>query len=114
MAASGSAHVVLDDTIGIFEVGSAFAIFLFGIVTLQAHCYYTTFRDDGWMQKTMVSTVAVCEFVERDSDFAYVHEIGRLAMVSPLLLVVLKMQNWTEIVLVLKANGTRAHYWRII
>ncbi|KAF9043376.1 hypothetical protein BJ165DRAFT_1529415 [Panaeolus papilionaceus] len=61
MAASGSAHVVLDDTIGIFEVGSAFAIFLFGIVTLQAHCYYTTFRDDGWMQKTMVGLLWLME-----------------------------------------------------
>lgn len=46
--------VNLINTIGALEVGSVIAVFLFGIVTLQCHTYYTRFRDDPWSFKAMV------------------------------------------------------------
>jgi len=52
---SGLVHVDLHDTIGALQIGSLFAIFLFGIVTVQAYLYYNAFREDRWMYKTLVS-----------------------------------------------------------
>ncbi|KAF9043382.1 hypothetical protein BJ165DRAFT_1595354 [Panaeolus papilionaceus] len=61
MANDEPLHVDLDDTIGIFEVGSAVAIFLFGIVTLQTYCYFTTFWNDRWNQKVLVGALWLLE-----------------------------------------------------
>ncbi|KAF9043366.1 hypothetical protein BJ165DRAFT_1484517 [Panaeolus papilionaceus] len=59
--ASGLVHVDLNDTIGLLEIGSLFSVFLFGIVTLQVHFYYTTFRNDGWKEKALVGVLWVME-----------------------------------------------------
>ncbi|KAF9043375.1 hypothetical protein BJ165DRAFT_239503 [Panaeolus papilionaceus] len=59
--ASGLVHIDLSDTIGILEIGSLFSVFLFGIVTLQAHFYYTTYRDDGWREKALVGALWLME-----------------------------------------------------
>ena len=44
----------LDNTLGALQIGSLVAVFLFGILTLQAHSYYTTFPEDKWPYKTLV------------------------------------------------------------
>jgi hypothetical protein len=48
-------HVDLSNTIGALEIGSLFATFIFGIVTLQTYTYYTTFGKDPWYYKALVS-----------------------------------------------------------
>lgn len=52
---SGIFSVDLGTTIGALQIGSLFAIFLFGIVTLQAYLYYDAFPEDRWTYKSLVS-----------------------------------------------------------
>lgn len=47
-------HVDLNATIGAFQIGSIISVFLFGIITLQAHLYYTSFQEDRWSFKVLV------------------------------------------------------------
>ncbi|KAJ3517341.1 hypothetical protein NLJ89_g571 [Agrocybe chaxingu] len=54
-------HVDLGDTIGAVEIGSLFAVFLFGILTLQTHFYYLTYPNDRWTHKLLVATIWVLE-----------------------------------------------------
>ncbi|CAA7263554.1 unnamed protein product [Cyclocybe aegerita] len=54
-------HVNLNDSIGALQIGLLFSIFVFGIVTLQAHIYYGTFRDDRWTYKTLVGAIWLLE-----------------------------------------------------
>ncbi|KIM37556.1 hypothetical protein M413DRAFT_76900 [Hebeloma cylindrosporum] len=58
---SGVFNVDLGTTIGALQIGSLFAIFLFGIVTLQAYSYYDAFPKDRWTYKTLVAVVWVLE-----------------------------------------------------
>ena len=51
---SGIFSVDLGTTIGALQIGSLFAIFLFGIVTLQAYLYYDAFPKDRWTYKSLV------------------------------------------------------------
>ena len=44
----------LDNTLGALQIGSLLAVFLFGIITVQAYSYYMTFRKDRWPYKTLV------------------------------------------------------------
>ncbi|CAA7263560.1 unnamed protein product [Cyclocybe aegerita] len=60
-AATPLVHVDLTDSVGALQIGSLFSIFLFGIVTLQAYIYYTTFRQDRWGYKTLVGAVWLLE-----------------------------------------------------
>lgn len=48
------AYTDLNATIGAVEIGSMISVFLFGIVTLQAHLYYSSFQEDHWSFKTLV------------------------------------------------------------
>ncbi|KAF8186291.1 hypothetical protein BJ912DRAFT_469028 [Pholiota molesta] len=54
-------HVDLSNTIGALEIGSLFATFIFGIVTLQTYTYYTTFGKDPWYYKALVASVWLLE-----------------------------------------------------
>ncbi|CAA7263555.1 unnamed protein product [Cyclocybe aegerita] len=54
-------HVDLSDTIGAVEIGSLFAVFLFGILTLQTHIYYITFPSDRWTHKLLVAVIWILE-----------------------------------------------------
>ncbi len=47
-------HVDLSGSMGALQIGSIVAVYIFGIVTLQAHIYYTTFPGDSWKYKTLV------------------------------------------------------------
>ena len=47
-------HVDLNTTVGALEIGSIIAVFLFGIVTLQAHMYYISFQEDRSSFKALV------------------------------------------------------------
>ena len=47
-------HVGLDTTLGALLIGSIVSMFFFGIVTLQAHQYFTSFPDDRWCIKALV------------------------------------------------------------
>ncbi|KAF8167295.1 hypothetical protein B0H34DRAFT_681285 [Crassisporium funariophilum] len=58
---SAPIHVDLSNTIGALQIGSLFAVFLFGIVTLQAHLYYNSFREDRWTYKVLVAVVWILE-----------------------------------------------------
>ncbi|KIM39529.1 hypothetical protein M413DRAFT_447015 [Hebeloma cylindrosporum] len=58
---SGVFSVDLSTTIGALQIGSLFAIFLFGIVTLQAYLYYDAFPEDRWTYKTLVAAVWILE-----------------------------------------------------
>ncbi|KAF8159329.1 hypothetical protein B0H34DRAFT_399146 [Crassisporium funariophilum] len=51
----------VDNTLGAMQVGSMMAVYLFGIVTLQAHHYYRRFRDDRKMFKYLVAAVWILE-----------------------------------------------------
>ena len=62
---SGLVHVDLRDTIGALQIGSLFAIFLFGIVTVQAYLYYNAFREDRWTYKTLVSVHAFLPIIRK-------------------------------------------------
>lgn len=44
----------LANTFGAIEIGSIFAIFLFGIITLQAYVYFTTFDEDHLAFRALV------------------------------------------------------------
>ncbi|KAJ3507834.1 hypothetical protein NLJ89_g6083 [Agrocybe chaxingu] len=79
-AATPLIHVDLSDSVGALQIGSLFSVFLFGIVTLQAYMYYTTFREDRWGYKTLVGvvwlleighTIAVCYEVYRATITLY-------------------------------------------
>ncbi|KAF9483732.1 hypothetical protein BDN70DRAFT_873332 [Pholiota conissans] len=54
-------HVDLNDSIGALQIGSLFAIFIFGIVTMQMYLYYSTFWGDPWYYKVLVATVWLLE-----------------------------------------------------
>ncbi|KIM37524.1 hypothetical protein M413DRAFT_448339 [Hebeloma cylindrosporum] len=58
---SGVFNVALDSTIGALQIGSSFAIFLFGIVSLQAYLYYDAFPEDSWKYKVLVAAVWILE-----------------------------------------------------
>jgi hypothetical protein len=62
---SGLVHVDLRDTVGALQIGSLFAIFLFGIVTVQAYLYYNAFREDRWTYKTLVSFRAILPIIRK-------------------------------------------------
>ncbi|KIM37575.1 hypothetical protein M413DRAFT_448378 [Hebeloma cylindrosporum] len=47
----------IDNTFGALEIGSSFAIFLFGIVTLQTYLYFSRFHEDRLVVKALVGTV---------------------------------------------------------
>ncbi|KAF8167294.1 hypothetical protein B0H34DRAFT_9929 [Crassisporium funariophilum] len=47
----------LTNTFGALEIGSSFAVLLFGIVTLQAHLYFSNFSEDRWGFKLLVAAV---------------------------------------------------------
>ncbi|KIK05424.1 hypothetical protein K443DRAFT_641211 [Laccaria amethystina LaAM-08-1] len=50
----------LDNTIGALQIGVIFAIFLFGIITLQAHLYFRRFAaSDPWKLKVLVGFLRV-------------------------------------------------------
>ncbi|KAF8803161.1 hypothetical protein BYT27DRAFT_7145453 [Phlegmacium glaucopus] len=55
------AHVDLHATIGALQIGSIISVFLFGIITLQAHMYYTSFQEDRWSFKALVAVVWIME-----------------------------------------------------
>ncbi|KIM37534.1 hypothetical protein M413DRAFT_76952 [Hebeloma cylindrosporum] len=58
---SGLFSVDLGTTIGALQIGSLFAIFLFGIVTLQAYLYYDAIPEDRWTYKALVAAVWILE-----------------------------------------------------
>ncbi|KIM37533.1 hypothetical protein M413DRAFT_30747 [Hebeloma cylindrosporum] len=47
----------IENTFGALEIGSSIAVFLFGIVTLQAFLYFTRFGKDHIQIKALVGTV---------------------------------------------------------
>ncbi|KAG2004215.1 hypothetical protein CC2G_002794 [Coprinopsis cinerea AmutBmut pab1-1] len=47
--------------VGALQLGSLFAVFLFGVVTLQSHMYYQTFREDKIQLKLLVATIWLLE-----------------------------------------------------
>ena len=50
----------LDNTIGALLIGVIFAIFLFGIITLQTHLYFRRFAaSDPWKLKVLVGFIRV-------------------------------------------------------
>ncbi|EAU87097.1 hypothetical protein CC1G_05786 [Coprinopsis cinerea okayama7 len=51
----------LHRTFGALVIGSTFAVFLFGIVTLQCHAYYSRFDEDRKLFKYLVAVVWVLE-----------------------------------------------------
>lgn len=51
----------LDTTLGAILIGSIVSMFFFGIVTLQAHQYFTSFPDDRWRMKALVGAVWILE-----------------------------------------------------
>ena len=51
---TGLIHIDLTDTVGALLIGTLFSVFLFGMVTLQTHLYYTLFREDHWSTKALV------------------------------------------------------------
>ncbi|EDR06567.1 uncharacterized protein LACBIDRAFT_300118 [Laccaria bicolor S238N-H82] len=66
---TGLIHVDLTDTVGALLIGTLFSVFLFGVVTLQTHLYFTQFREDHWSTKALVGgiwllevghTIAIC------------------------------------------------------
>jgi hypothetical protein len=48
--------VTLANTFGALEIGSWFAVFLFGVVTLQAFIYFERYPDDRLVFKALVSS----------------------------------------------------------
>ncbi|KAF8960128.1 hypothetical protein BDZ97DRAFT_1922381 [Flammula alnicola] len=54
-------NIDLNNTIGALQIGSLFGVFLFGIVSLQTYNYYNAYRDDGWVNKTLVATIWLLE-----------------------------------------------------
>jgi hypothetical protein len=46
----------LANTFGAIEIGSIIAIFLFGIITLQAYVYFTNFDEDHLAFRALVCT----------------------------------------------------------
>ncbi|KAF8160303.1 hypothetical protein BJ912DRAFT_1008192 [Pholiota molesta] len=65
-------HVDLSNTLGALEIGSLFAIFIFGIVTLQMYTYYTTFGKDLWYYKALIGhTLGVSYEMYRDTIVLY-------------------------------------------
>jgi hypothetical protein len=67
-------HVDLSNTLGALEIGSLFAIFIFGIVTLQMYTYYTTFGKDLWYYKALVSDCYV--FIGTFDSDGYIGRFG--------------------------------------
>lgn len=54
----------LDNTIGALQIGVIFAIFLFGIITLQTYLYFRRFSaSDPWMLKALVGVVWILELL---------------------------------------------------
>ncbi|EAU87105.2 hypothetical protein CC1G_05794 [Coprinopsis cinerea okayama7 len=53
--------VNLHDTVGALQLGSLFAVFLFGVVTLQSHLYYQQFRQDKVQLKALVGVIWILE-----------------------------------------------------
>jgi len=54
----------LGSTLGALLIGATFALFLFGIVTLQVHLYYSTFKEDKWFMKAFVALVWTLELAQ--------------------------------------------------
>ncbi|KDR72696.1 hypothetical protein GALMADRAFT_126319 [Galerina marginata CBS 339.88] len=61
MESVGFVHVDLIKTIGALQIGSLFGVYLFGIVSLQAHNYYKIHSDDGWTYKLLVAAIWLLE-----------------------------------------------------
>ncbi|TEB19313.1 hypothetical protein FA13DRAFT_1821105 [Coprinellus micaceus] len=51
----------IHNTFGALQIGSLFAIFLFGVITLQAETYYRTYKEDKWWIKVLVGSVLLLE-----------------------------------------------------
>ncbi|KAJ6563410.1 hypothetical protein DFH09DRAFT_1159074 [Mycena vulgaris] len=62
----------LDGSIGVTEIGSVFATFLYGIETLQTFNYYRQFPKDPWFLKTLV---AVIWFLELGHTICTLHAV---------------------------------------
>ncbi|EAU87104.1 hypothetical protein CC1G_05793 [Coprinopsis cinerea okayama7 len=56
-----SPPINLHDSVGALQLGSLFAVFLFGVVTLQSHLYYQQFRNDKIHLKALVALVWILE-----------------------------------------------------
>lgn len=50
--------VTIANTFGALEIGSWFAVFLFGIVTLQGYIYFERYPDDRLLFKALVSSLS--------------------------------------------------------
>ncbi|KAJ6578430.1 hypothetical protein B0H19DRAFT_1253669 [Mycena capillaripes] len=62
----------LDGSIGVTEIGSVLATFLYGIETLQTFNYYHQFHKDPWFLKTLV---AVIWFLELGHTICTLHAV---------------------------------------
>ncbi|KAF8967560.1 hypothetical protein BDZ97DRAFT_529018 [Flammula alnicola] len=54
-------RVTIQNTFGALEIGSTVAVFLFGIVTMQCHVYFSRFGDDRLILKALVASVWLLE-----------------------------------------------------
>ncbi|KAF8188744.1 hypothetical protein BJ912DRAFT_1143346 [Pholiota molesta] len=71
-------HVDLSNTLGALEIGSLFAIFIFGIVTVQMYTYYTTFGKDLWYYKALVASVWYAFFMMSSLEVLELNVSSRL------------------------------------
>jgi hypothetical protein len=54
-----SSTITIANTFGALEIGSSVAVFMFGIVTLQAHVYFSRFPDDRLAFRALVRPLAL-------------------------------------------------------
>ncbi|KAF8968629.1 hypothetical protein BDZ97DRAFT_1654954 [Flammula alnicola] len=54
-------QITVGNTIGALEIGSIVAVFLFGIVTLQCHVYFSRFGDDRPAFRVLVASIWLLE-----------------------------------------------------
>ncbi|EAU80310.2 hypothetical protein CC1G_13242 [Coprinopsis cinerea okayama7 len=52
-----SSDINLHNTVGALQIGSVFSIFLYGILTLQAHVYYQQYKQDRWQFRVLVPLI---------------------------------------------------------
>ncbi|KJA20560.1 hypothetical protein HYPSUDRAFT_787010 [Hypholoma sublateritium FD-334 SS-4] len=69
----GSEDITIANTFGALEIGSSVSAFLFGVVTLQTHVYFSRFPEDRFQFKALVSAVWVLELAHTIAVFYEVY-----------------------------------------
>ncbi|EJD43196.1 hypothetical protein AURDEDRAFT_185646 [Auricularia subglabra TFB-10046 SS5] len=89
-----STMMVRELTIGVIEIGVALALFLTGIMVMQALHYFRTYKDDSCAIRSLVSTLCVAEVIHSAllSNAVYYYTISAAGTVGGVGAITLSMQ----------------------